>query len=74
MKITASKRDDILKRKAEYDEKLKKYQERNSELAGRYRAAEDKVTTAVRKTIEDRLAGFDLLNFDILKIHKVVSL
>lgn len=65
MKITASKRDDILKRKAEYDEKLKKYQERNSELTGKYRAAEDKVTNSVKRQIEDRLLGFDLLNFDI---------
>lgn len=65
MKITASKRDEILKRKAEYDAKLAKYEARNKETTRAYNEAQDAVLSKVQSAVEELLAGLDSLSIEV---------
>ena len=65
MKITASKRDEILKRKAEYDEKYEKYKARKDELDERYHEAVWNITENVKSNILQLLKGYDALKFNV---------
>lgn len=65
MKITASKRDDILKRKAEYDAKVAKYEARNEETARAYNEAQDAVLSKVQIAVEELLSGLDSLSIEV---------
>lgn len=65
MKITASKRDEILKRKAEYDAKLAKYEARNKETTRAYNEAQDAVLSKVQSAVEELLTGLDSLSVEV---------
>lgn len=65
MKILASRKEDILKRKAEYDAKVAEYEADQQDRRRNYRQAEDAVTEPVREFLYNELAQFDLLDFKI---------
>lgn len=65
MKITASRKDDILKRKAEYDARRKAYDDAEQEAWDRYQDAEDAVTEPIKSQIENMLRRFTALHFDV---------
>lgn len=65
MKIVASRKDDILRRKAEYDAKVAEYEADQQTRRRNYRQAEDAVTEPVREFLYNELAQFDLLDFRI---------
>lgn len=69
MKITASKRDEILKRKAEYDAKVAKYEARNAETTRAYNEAQDAVLSKVQTAVEELLAGLDSLTVEATSRH-----
>jgi len=64
-KITASKKDDILKRKAQYDADKAAYDARYKEHQSALREAERKVLDPIQKFLESQLRQFDALDFDI---------
>lgn len=61
MKITASKRDEILRRKAEYAEKLAKYEARNAEVQEAFNKAQNAELSKVQTAVENLLSGLDEL-------------
>ena len=65
MKITAGKREDILRRKAEYQAKLEEYEKDRDERGRRHREADYAIIEPVKKKIEQDLSHFDLLKFQI---------
>lgn len=65
MKIIATRKEDILKRKAEYDAKVAEYEADQQTRRRNYRQAENAVTEPVRQFLYDTLAQFDLLDFEI---------
>lgn len=65
MKITSSRKDDILKRKAEYEQQLAEYEERQ-EAAGQAMAeAEEQIVGPIRDFLEQRLSTYSTLHFDV---------
>ena len=72
MKITATRKEDILKRKAEYDAKVAEYEADQQDRRRKLRRAEDDVTEPVRQFLYDTLAQFDILDFeiDVRKNHR----
>lgn len=65
MKIIATRKEDILRRKAEYDTKVAEYEADQQTRRRNYRQAENAVTEPVRQFLYDTLAQFDLLDFEI---------
>lgn len=65
MKITASRKDDVLRRKAEYDAQEAAYQSDHSERLTRYNEAERDVLDPIQNYLEAELGKFDLLSFRI---------
>ena len=65
MKIIATRKEDILRRKAEYDAKVAEYEADQQTRRRNYRQAENAVTEPVRQFLYDTLAQFDLLDFEI---------
>lgn len=65
MKITASRRDDILKEKAEYEEQMNTYEEAKQKASRSMREDEEAVYGPIREYIESNLQKFDLLTFGV---------
>ena len=65
MKITATRKEDILRQKAEYEERESAREARYREEERKYDEAESAVLDPIRKTVEDMLAPYNLLDFDI---------
>ena len=64
MIITASRKDDILKRKAQYDADYAAYKERQAGYQRAYNEAEDAVISPIKTYLEKELSKFGL-NFDV---------
>lgn len=62
MKITANRKEDILKRKAEYEADVAKRQEQHEAEEERYRDAQRAVTEPVKKEVEDIFSKYPLLH------------
>ena len=65
MKITSSRRDDILKEKEEYDKKMAEYNEADKARDKQKYLDEQAVFEPIRKYLESNLNKFDLLDFAI---------
>lgn len=65
MKITSSKRDDILKRKAEYDADVSERLTRLKDQKQQYYKAEHDITSVVEEDIKSRLTAYRALQFDV---------
>lgn len=65
MKITANKRDDILRRKAEYEEKKAAFDQDMNDRRSRLRKAEQDIMDPVKKKLEDALSHYSALQFDV---------
>ncbi len=65
MKITCSRRDDILRDKKEYEEAEEKYEKAKNQVEQRRRSDEEAAFEPVRKYLEDNLNKYDLLDFNI---------
>lgn len=65
MKITASKRDDILKRRDEYDAERDRRKARHDKDMSNYRKAYYGTMEPVADAIKDKLKQFNLLEFDV---------
>lgn len=61
MRIIASKRDEILRRKADYDAKLAKYEARNAEVQEAFNKAQNVELSKVQTAVENLLSGLDEL-------------
>lgn len=66
MKITASRKDDVLRRKAEYDAQRAAYESDHKERWSRYRTAERDVLDPIQEYLKTELSKFNLLNFRIV--------
>lgn len=62
-KITADKREDILKRKAEYEAKLAEYEADRDERDRKFDTAEYDVMNPIKERLESDLSVFNLLQF-----------
>lgn len=69
MKITCSKKDDILRQKAEYEAKKAKYDEMYDEAEGKWNEAHYDIYTPVKEYIVSQLSRFNLLSFDV-SVHR----
>ncbi len=65
MRIIANKKEDILKRKAEYEQQLADYNDRQQRSNQAMREAEEKVTGPVKEFLESRLIAYSALQFDV---------
>lgn len=65
MKILSSRKDDILKRKAEYEQAKATWDEDMNARHRAYQTAEDSATAPIRDAIEQILSKYDLLTFDV---------
>jgi len=65
MKIVSSKRDDILKEKAEYEEQMSKYNEADKERNRRRISDEQAAAAPVENYLKSELSKFNLLSFQI---------
>lgn len=65
MKITASKKDDILRRKAQYEEDYAAYEQRQAGYRRAYNEAESQVLDPIRQYLERKLGRYSALKFDI---------
>lgn len=65
MKITASRKDEILQRKAKYEEDLAAYNARHDESDRRYTAALNDVMNPVQQYLERKLSRYSALQFDV---------
>lgn len=65
MKITASKKDDILKRKAQYEADKAAYDERQEGYSKAYRQAESAVLQPIKDYLERKLSRYSALTFDV---------
>lgn len=66
MKITASRKDDILKRKAEYDAKMQAYSKEHDRRWRNYRQAQYAVSDPIAAQIQNMLKRFTALQFDVI--------
>ena len=64
-RITAGKREDILKRKAEYEAKKAAYRQDRYDRNMRFDKAEQDVTNPIKQQLESDLSVFDSLQFDV---------
>ena len=65
MKIIASKRDEILKRKAEYEDRKAAYDARHAENWSKYTAAQNEMLYKIEATIKNLLSDLDLLKLRV---------
>ena len=65
MKITASRKDDILRRKAEYEKKLSEYEERKRLSDEAFHQAEYDTYQPIKQYILSQLSQFDALQFHV---------
>ena len=65
MKITATKKEDILRRKAEYDAEMEAYNQDSEARYQRFREAEYALTDPIQRKLESDLAKFDALTFQV---------
>lgn len=65
MRITETKRDDILKQKAEYEKTFKERKDRYDKQYQDYNNAEYSITSAVEEEIKNQLNKYRALTFDI---------
>lgn len=65
MKITASRRDDILKQRDEYDAEQKRRRARREKDASNYRHARHDIMEPIADAIKDKLKQFNLLDFEV---------
>ena len=63
--ITASRKDDILKRKAEYEAKKAEYDKRHDEARSRLYRDEATALRPVKQFLESQLKQFDALEFEV---------
>ena len=63
-RITASKRDEVLQRKAQYDADLKAYNRRQAESRKNMRAAEDDIIEPLKQYFDMEFADLDALTFE----------
>lgn len=66
MKIIATRKEDILRRKAEYDAQRAAYESDHEERWSRYRTAERDVLDPIQEYLKTELGKFDLLIFRIV--------
>lgn len=65
MRITASKKDEILKRKAEYEQKEAEYRRKENEYYRGRQEREEEYLKPVLDAIRSKMDEFDLLNIDV---------
>lgn len=65
MKITASKVDDVLRRKTQYDTEKYEWDKENSYRRVQYKKAQDAVMNPVKSALEQKLAKFNALTFEV---------
>ena len=65
MKIYCSRKDDILKRKAEYEKQVSDYHKRDDESRRNYQDAYEKATKPIYDYIVSELGKFTALQFDV---------
>lgn len=65
MKITASRKDDILKRKAQYEAELAEYEAAEAEDHRRLNEAEDAIIAPIEEFLESELSNYPALHFDV---------
>lgn len=65
MKIYSSRADDIRRQKAEYDEKLQNYKEKDQQAYESFHRAERSVTEPIETYVKNELSSFNLLDFDV---------
>lgn len=65
MKITASRKDDILKRKAQYEADLKAYNEREAQSRAALLDAENKILEPIKSYLGRKLSRYNALTFEI---------
>lgn len=65
MKITSSRKDDILKRKAQYESDLAAYEERSNQSRKALHDAENAVMQPIKDYLEQKLGKYSALTFDI---------
>ena len=65
MRITETKRDDILKQKAEYEKTFKERKDRYDKQYQDYNNAEYNITSAVEEEIKNQLNKYRALTFDV---------
>lgn len=65
MKIIASRLDDVLREKEEYDARRKAYNDAQENAFRNYRQASNAVTRVVKEYLEQDLANFPALNFEV---------
>ena len=64
VKITATRREDVLQRKAQYDEELRAYDQRQAISRKNMRAAEKDITEPLKQYFETEFADLDALTFE----------
>lgn len=65
MKITCSRRDDVLKHKAEYDSAYEEYRQDNESRSRAYRVAKDEAMEPIKAKLESKLARFTALDVQV---------
>lgn len=65
MKITANRKEEVLRRKAEYDAAMKAYNDDWETRRRNYQAAEREVLNPIEDTLNAELSKFSLLQFDV---------
>lgn len=65
MKILAGRREEVLRRKEEYDKQMDAYNEDMARRGMKKRQDEDNIMAPLRDKLESDLSKFNLLNFDI---------
>ena len=65
MKITSSKKDDILKRKAQYESDLKAYEDRQETSRRNLLDAENKLLQPIEAYLQKKVSRYDALTFEI---------
>lgn len=63
--ITSSRKDDVLRRKAEYEQQLKDYNERMNQRHHAFNEAEVAVMKPIQEFLESRLSAYSALQFDV---------
>lgn len=65
MKILANRKDEVLKRKAQYDADMEAYEKEGRDRSQRMRNAEYEITQPVQEFLEQSLSHYSALEFDI---------
>lgn len=65
MKITSSRKDDIIRRRDEFDRRKKEYEDIHEEEYNRYRTAQYEVTEGAKRELEDIMAPYKFSDLEI---------